>query len=132
MPSLCRWPTASHSRVKTHLKARDPFANVLNQGSNGDAGVIVHKGNARESFVPRRAPFGGLFYFCFSPQVEQSARRRSFSSPKRVSCASKVNNLPTRGSPYPTRILRASFACIEPTIPGSTPRTPASPQVGAR
>ena len=44
---------------------------------------------------------------------------------------SMTSSLPLSGSPTPRITLIASVAWIEPTIPGSTPRTPASAQLGA-
>ena len=44
--------------------------------------------------------------------------------------ASKRNNRPLNGSPIPVRTFITSFACKLPTIPGSTPKTPPSAQLG--
>ena len=45
--------------------------------------------------------------------------------------ASIVSNFPASISPIPRMIFIASVACMVPTIPGRTPRTPASAQLGA-
>src|SRR6266550_3401438 len=64
-------------------------------------------------------------------QTGQSGSRRSFSSVKVVSSASKSSSRPASVSPIPRRTLSASLAWSMPMIPGTTPRTPATEQPGA-
>ena len=66
-----------------------------------------------------------------SPQTGQAGSRRSATSVKDVSSASKSSSRPTSGSPSPRTSFSASFAWSKPMIPGSTPRTPPSAQLGA-
>src|ERR671930_381335 len=47
-----------------------------------------------------------------------------------MSMPSKTRRRPTSVSPIPTTYLIVSNAIIEPMIPGSTPNTPASAQLG--
>ena len=44
--------------------------------------------------------------------------------------ASKTKNLPLNGSPTPVITFMTSLACSEPIIPGKTPKTPPSAQLG--
>ena len=44
--------------------------------------------------------------------------------------ASKISSRPISGSPCPRISFIASTAWMQPTIPGSTPSTPASAQFG--
>ena len=67
----------------------------------------------------------------WSPQTGQSARRSIFTSLNSVASASKRSSRPISGSPIPSASLSASLACSEPTMPGSTPSTPPSAQLGA-
>ena len=47
-----------------------------------------------------------------------------------MSIASINKSFPDKDCPIPIIILIASVACIVPTIPGNTPSTPASAQLG--
>ena len=51
--------------------------------------------------------------------------------PERLLERVEDSSRPTSGSPSPRSILMASRAWIEPTMPGSTPSTPASAHDGA-
>ena len=65
-----------------------------------------------------------------SPQTLHWGSRRSLrmrTSPARVS---KCIMRPMSGLPVPRISLIASSACTQPTIPGSTPSTPASAHDG--
>src|SRR5206468_1422012 len=66
-----------------------------------------------------------------SPQTGHEGSLRNLTSLNSVSSASKRSRRPTSGSPIPSRSLIVSFACSEPTMPGSTPSTPPSAQLGA-
>src|SRR5881398_1632380 len=66
-----------------------------------------------------------------SPQTGQFGSRRRLTSLNSVASASKRSSRPTSGSPIPRQSLSASLACSEPTMPGSTPSTPPSAQLGA-
>src|SRR3569833_2097392 len=48
------------------------------------------------------------------------------TSSNSVPSASNRSSRPTSGSPIPAASFSASFACSEPTMPGSTPSTPPS------
>src|SRR5450759_4786324 len=65
------------------------------------------------------------------PQVGQVGSRRTLNVRKLSSSASYARRRPISGSPRFRSSLIASSAWIEPTMPGSTPSTPASAQLGA-
>src|SRR6476659_185014 len=66
-----------------------------------------------------------------SPQTGQAGSRRRVTSVNEAASASYSSSRPTSASPIPSASLRASVAWIDPTTPGSTPRTPPSAQLGA-
>src|SRR5438067_999101 len=66
-----------------------------------------------------------------SPQTGQSGSRRSVTSLNSVESASKRSRRPESDSPMPSASFSVSFAWSEPMIPGSTPSTPPSAQLGA-
>src|SRR6185312_3766006 len=66
-----------------------------------------------------------------SPQAGQFGSRKRRSSLNSPASASYVIRRPTNGSPIPSSTLIVSVACNRPMIPGSTPSTPASAQLGA-
>ena len=66
-----------------------------------------------------------------SPHTGQSGFRRIDTSSNVVWSASNSSSLPASDSPVPSSNLSASLACSEPTMPGRTPSTPPSAQLGA-
>src|SRR5262245_6030790 len=64
-------------------------------------------------------------------QTGHEGSRRSLSSVKVESRASKSSSRPASVSPMPSNTFSASLAWSMPMIPGTTPRTPATEQPGA-
>ena len=67
----------------------------------------------------------------FGPHAGQLGSRRTLKLRNDSSSASYASRRPTSGSPRSSSSLIASSAWIDPMMPGSTPSTPASAQLGA-
>src|SRR5215475_950221 len=69
--------------------------------------------------------------WAFGPQAAQSGRRGMLNERNVISSASYDSNRPFKGFPIPSSSLMTSVAWIRPMVPGNTPSTPASSQLGA-
>src|SRR2546429_205975 len=65
-----------------------------------------------------------------SPHSGQAGFRRRFTLRNSMSMPSKISSFPIMPRPMPRTCLIVSKAIIGPMIPGSTPKTPASAQLG--
>jgi sulfur-carrier protein adenylyltransferase/sulfurtransferase len=65
-----------------------------------------------------------------SPQTGHAGSRRSFNSWNFILSASNSSSRPTSELPRPMASLRISVAWMQPMMPGSTPNTPPSAQLG--
>src|SRR5579883_2345161 len=87
--------------------------------------LVLFATNAAKLLVINQFVDGGIFAAHRALGVFRSLSSRNFM-PK----ASKISNRPIRGFPLPRINLMASSAWMQPIMPGRTPSTPPSAQLG--